>query len=112
MDTNEKTNDKQEPSETFPPMFCCGMQPPKGMPDCWKGMAASEDCCSMMSQGMKACRWFPLIPIIAGIGLFILGYYLNTEIARVFCMLAGGALALLGLMGLLMAGWMKKKCCS
>ncbi|UCD49475.1 MAG: hypothetical protein JSW27_18320 [Phycisphaerales bacterium] len=112
MHTNEKTEDTQEPTETFPPKFCRGMLPPKGIPDCCTGMTATDDCCSMMSKGMKVCRWFPLIPILAGIGLFVLGYHLNAEVARVLCMVAGGTLALFGLLGLMMAGRMKRMCCS
>ena len=111
MHTNEKTNDKRESAETFAGGFCRGMQAWMKMPDCCAGMPATEDCRSMMSKGMKVCRWFPLIPIIVGIGLFVLGYYLNTEIARVLCMVAGGFLALFGLMGLIMAGRMRKMCC-
>lgn len=111
MQPNDKSNEQQQRAETFPPMFCRGMRPPPGMPDCCAGMVATDDCRTMMSKGMRACRWFPLIPMIAGIGLFILGYYLNAELARVLCMVAGGTLALCGLLGLMMAGRMKKMCC-
>jgi len=111
MHTNEKPKDKREPTDTFPPMFCRGMWPPKGMPDCWAGMAAVGERRSMMGRAMKACRWFLLIPIVSGIGLFVLGYYLNTEIARVLCMVAGGSMALFGLLALTLAGRMTRMCC-
>jgi len=98
MQPNDKSNEQQQHSEMFPPKFCRGMRPPQGMPDCCAGMVATEDCRTMMSRGMKACRWFPLIPMVAGIG-------------RVLCMVAGGTLALCGLLGLMMAGRMRKMCC-
>ena len=110
MHTNDKTSAKQESAETFGSMSCPGMWPQMGMSGWCTGMAATDDCRPMMSRGMKACRWFPLIPIVAGFGLFILGYSLHTEIARVLCMVAGGGLALCGLLGLLLAGRMKRMC--
>ena len=111
MQTNEKTNDRRESAERLVNMFCCGTRGRKEMPDCCKSMWESDDCRSMMGKGMNVCRWFPLIPVIIGIALFLLGYYVNAEVTRVMLMLLAGSLALLGVLGLIMAGWMKKMCC-
>jgi len=71
----------------------------------------SDDGRSMMGKGMKVCRWFPLIPVVFGIALLLLGYYLNAETTRVLWMVTAGSVALLGVLGFVMAGRMKNFCC-
>jgi hypothetical protein len=65
----------------------------------------------MMAGCMKMCRWFPLVPVILGITLLLLGYYLDASITRVLWMFAAGFIALLGFLGLILAEKMKKMCC-
>jgi hypothetical protein len=39
------------------------------------------------------------------------GYYLDASITRVLWMFAAGFIALMGFLGLILAGTMKKMCC-
>ncbi len=59
---------------------------------------------------MKGCRWFPLIPVVLGILLLLLGYYLNAEITRILWMAAAGFVILMGTFGLLMMSKMIRIC--
>ena len=36
-----------------------------------------------MQACMKGCRWCPLVPVVLGIILFLLGYFQNAETVRV-----------------------------
>ena len=65
------------------------------MEKCCEGMSGTDDCSSMMSECMKGCRWFPLMPLIVGIVFFMLGYYLDAEITRILWMIFAGLLKLL-----------------
>ena len=69
-----------------------------------------SDPCSMMSKCMKGCRWFPLFPIILGIVLLLLGYYLDAEVIRIIWMIVSGLVIVLGILGLFMMGKMKNMC--
>jgi len=51
---------------------------------------------------MKACRWCPLIPIIFGVVLFLLGYYLDAEVVRLLWLIFTGFMVLMGVMMLVM----------
>ena len=72
------------------------------MNKCCEGMSENFDCRSMMVECMKGCRWFPFIPVIFGIVLFLLGYYLDAETTRILWMAASGFLILMGAFCLLM----------
>ena len=65
-----------------------------------------------MPDCMKRCRWFPIIPVILGITLLLLGYYLDAEITRILWMIAAAFVILMGTFALLMMGKMKKMCCT
>jgi hypothetical protein len=93
---------------------CCGTVEDKQkmaemMDKCCEGMNGSGDCGSMMAECMKRCRWFPLIPLIVGIFLFLLGYYLNAEVIRILWMVVAGLIILLGTFGLIMMSIISKK---
>ena len=72
------------------------------MSECCKGMMEKGDGNFMMSECMKKCRWFPLIPVIFGIALLMLGYYLDAEVTRILWMIFAGMMILMGTCCLLM----------
>jgi hypothetical protein len=43
----------------------------------------ADDGNSMMSKFTKRFKWSALIPVIAGIFLLLLGYYLDTEVVKI-----------------------------
>ena len=107
METKEKTNNENK---------CCGSVEEKQkmtemMGKCCEGMSESSDCGSKMSECMKKCKWFPLIPVIFGVVLLLLGYYLDAETTRILWMIAAGFVILLGTFGLVMISRMKEMCC-
>ena len=80
---------------------CCGTVNNKWkmsemMEKCCEGMRGTDGSSSMMAECMKRCKWFPLMAVIFGIALFLLGYYLDAEITRILWMLAAGFLILMG----------------
>ncbi len=103
METKEKTSNENK---------CCGTVEDKQemtemMDKCCEGMSDTDDCGSKMAECMKKCRWFPLIPVVFGVVLLLLGYYLDAEITRVLWMIAAGFVILLGTFGLVMVSRMK-----
>jgi len=78
------------------------------MNECCGGMSENVDCRSMMGECMKGCRWFPLIPLVFGTALFLLGYYLDAEVTRILWMIAAGLLVLMGTFGFLMMSRMRR----
>jgi hypothetical protein len=111
METEEKRNDEKKTVKNRPNMSCCGTEVgPWEMPDCCKSFFKTHDCSSMMDKCMAMFRWFPLVPIILGISLLLLGYYLDASITRVLWMFVGGCIALLGAFGLILAGRMRRMC--
>ena len=56
----------------------------------------------MMNKCMKGCRWFLLIPVVLGISVLLLGYYLDAEIVRVLWMVIAGLVILVGACAALM----------
>lgn len=84
---------------------------PEMMAKCCEGMSGTDDCISMMAECMKKCRWFPLIPVILGILLLLLDYYLDAEIIRILWMVAAGFLMLMGTFGFMMMSLGKRTCC-
>ena len=112
METKEKRNDEKKFTEEGLKMSCCGTQGShEMMPDCCKGIGKADDHCSIMNKCMKGCRWFPIIPVVLGMVLFLLGYYLSPEITRILWMIVAGLVVLIGTFGLLMMSKMKKICC-
>lgn len=112
METEEKRDDEKKTVETWPAMFCCGTDTdPWKMSDCCKSMFGTGDGSSMMDKCMRMCRWFLLVPVILGISILLLGYYLDTSTTRVLWMFVGGFIALMGLLGLILSGWMRRMCC-
>ncbi len=103
METKEKTSNENK---------CCGTVEDKQkmaemMDKCCEGMSGTDDCGSKMAECMKKCRWFPLIPVVFGVVLLLLGYYLDAEITRVLWMITAGFVILLGTFGLVMVSRMK-----
>lgn len=107
MDNNETGKNQNEFVEKPWEEFCC---PSRGDLN-----RAKEDltggrpggCCSAMGK----CRWFPMMPVALGIIMLLLGFYLDASITRVLWMSVAGCVALLGVLGLILAGRMKKMCC-
>ena len=96
MEKKEKTNDKFK---------CCVPRMDKHkmteiMANCCEGMSEAGNCRSMMAQCMKGCRWLPFLPVVFGLSLLLLGYFLNPEIARILWMIAAGFIVLMGIFGL------------
>jgi hypothetical protein len=52
-----------------------------------------------------------LIPVILGILLLLLGYYLDAETTRILWMVAAGFLILMGTFGFMMMSLGKRTCC-
>ena len=108
MKTKEKRNDEKE-FRGWPNMFCCGTEGSyETMADWCKGIGEDGNYRSMMSKCMKGCRWFPMFPVVIGIGLFLLGYFLNPEVTRVLWMIVAGFVILMGIFCLLMMSGMKR----
>ena len=102
METKEQKNNENRSEQKWPGFSCCQ---PQG------NSTEIPDCCSKMPECMKGCRWFPIIPVILGITLLLLGYYLDAEITRILWIIAAGFVILMGTFALLMIGKMKKMCC-
>jgi hypothetical protein len=110
METKER-NDEKKTKETRPNTSCWGTDTRSwNMPGCCKGMSDTGNFSSMMGRCMTVCRWFPLVPVIFGIIFLLLGYYLDASITRALWMFTAGFIALLGILGLILAGRMKKMC--
>ncbi|MHC4844175.1 MAG: hypothetical protein ACYTEE_10275 [Planctomycetota bacterium] len=111
METKEKRNDEKE-FTGWPNMSCCGTQDSRqAIPDCCKGFGEDDVCRSMMRKCMKGFRWLPIVPVILGISLLLLGYFLNPEITRILWMIAAGFVILMGIFCLVMISKIKKVCC-
>jgi hypothetical protein len=112
METKEERNDEKKAAKEWPNMSCCGTQGSHGtIPDCCKSIIEADDCRSMMSKCMKGCGWFPVIPVVLGIALLLLGYCLDAEITRILWMVAAGFVILAGTFGIIMMSKMKRICC-
>jgi hypothetical protein len=112
METKEKRSDESKLEGNFCDTFCCvGPDSQKMMEDCCKSIGGAMDCSSMMGRCMKGCGWFPVVPVVLGIALLLLGYYLDSEITRILWMVAAGFVILAGTFGLIMMSKMKRVCC-
>ncbi len=113
MENEEKRNNENKFTGKCYDTSCCGGV--HGFAEmagqCCASTGEGVDCRSMMGECMKGCRWFPLIPVILGILLLLLGYYLDAEITRILWMIAAGFGILLGAFALVMIGRMKGMCC-
>lgn len=56
----------------------------------------------IMQACIKKCRWCPLIPVILGAVLLLLGYFLDAEIVRILWLVFSCLPILMGLMALVM----------
>lgn len=63
----------------------------------------------MMQACMKGCRWCPLIPLILGIILFLLGYFLDAQTVRLLWLVFSCFPIVMGLMALVMMNTMFKE---
>jgi hypothetical protein len=110
METEERMNGEKKAEKEWPNMSCCGTQGSHGtIPDCCKSITEADDCRSMMSKCMKGYGWFPLVPVVFGIALLLLGYYLDAEITRILWMVAAGLVILMGTLGAVMMRAMIRK---
>jgi hypothetical protein len=112
MENEEKRNNENKFAEKHSDTSCWnGPGMFEAMAGCCGSMSGSGDSRSMMAGCMKMCRWFPLVPVVIGTALFLLGYYLDASIIRVLWMIFAGFVAVLGTFGLILLGRMKKMCC-
>lgn len=60
----------------------------------------------IMSMAMKHCmkgfRWFPLVPLVFGVSLFLIGYFLDGEVLRILWLILAVPPILMGLFALVM----------
>ena len=63
----------------------------------------------VMQACMKRCRWCPLIPIIIGITMFLVGYFLDAEAVKTLWLFVSCLPILMGVMGLIMMNFMFKQ---
>ncbi len=111
MKTEEKRSDESKYEEKCCDTACCEGEGFTEMDSqCCASAGEGVDCSSKMGECMKRCRWFPLIPVVLGILLLLLGYYLNAEITRILWMIAAGFVILMGTFGLLMMNKMIRIC--
>ena len=106
MDNKETKCNKNESEKQSPDISCCGGQ---NVPNCCESISGSGDCRSKMGECMKGFRWFPFIPVILGILLLLLGYYLDAEMTRILWMIVAGFVVLLGTFGLVMMTMISRK---
>jgi hypothetical protein len=112
MENEEKRNNEYKFAERCWHTSCfSGQGMPEAMAKCCEGMSGQGDSRSIMAGCMKMCRWFPLVPVILGIALFLLGYYLDPSITRILWMLVAGLVILMGASAFLMMSLSKRTCC-
>jgi hypothetical protein len=61
-----------------------------------------------MAMCMNRCKWFPLMAVIFGIILFLLGYYLGADVTKTLLMIIAGVLILMGTFGFFMMRRMRR----
>ncbi|MHC4154653.1 MAG: hypothetical protein ACYST6_06995 [Planctomycetota bacterium] len=111
MEMKEKRSDESKLEGNFCDTFCCvGPDSHKMMEDCCESIGGAMDCSSVMGRCMKGCRWFPLIPVVLGIALLVLGYYLDAEVTRILWMVGAGLVILMGTLGAVMMRLMIRAC--
>lgn len=70
---------------------------------------SKTDMMAMMKGCMKGCKWCAFMPIIFGIVLFLLGYFLSAEVVRILWLIMSGLIILMGIFCLIMMSAMTKK---
>ncbi|MHC4642998.1 MAG: hypothetical protein ACYS32_15255 [Planctomycetota bacterium] len=110
MKTEEQRSDEGKFEEKCCDTSCCeGQGFAEKASQCCASAGGGFDCSSRMSECMKGCKWFPLIPVVLGILLLLLGYYLNAEITRILWMVAAGFVIVMGTFGLVMMAMITRK---
>jgi hypothetical protein len=110
METEETKGTENASSEKGPAPSCCEPDDFSKISECCQGPTESDSgCSSMMSECMKGCRYFPLIPVILGTGLLLLSYFLDPRVTRVLWMILSSLIILLGMFGSVMMSKMSKK---
>lgn len=110
METEETKDTENISGEQGPAPSCCEPGDFSKMSECCQGPTESDGgCSSMMNECMKRCRYFPLIPVILGTGLLLLGYFLDPRVTRVLWIILSGLIILLGIFGFVMMNMMTKK---
>lgn len=65
-------------------------------------------CEGEMKKCMMHCKWCPLIPVVLGVVLFLLGYFLDAEIVRIVWLVLSGLVVLMGIGCFIMTSLMMK----
>ena len=107
MDNNERSKNESEFAEQCCDTSCCGNPGDLKMPKAGQAEGWPGGCCSMMGK----CRWLPLIPVVLGIVLLLLGYVLDAEVTRILWMTAAGLVILMGAFAFLMMSLGRRTCC-
>jgi len=107
MDNDERRKNENEFAAKCCDTSCCVDPSDTKMSECGQAIGRTDGCHSMMGK----CRWFPLVPVVFGVILLLLGYYLDAEITRVLWMAVAGVTVLLGTFGLIMMSRIKGACC-
>ncbi|MHC4426375.1 MAG: hypothetical protein ACYSYV_09785 [Planctomycetota bacterium] len=107
MDNNERRKSENEFAAKCCDTSCCVDPSDTRMPECGQATGRTDGCHSMMGK----CRWVPLVPVVFGVALLLLGYYLDAEITRVLWMAVAGLTVLLGTFGLIILSRVKRTCC-
>ncbi len=110
MENEEKRNNENKFAEKCCDTSCCEGLGKSKMAECCES-AGGDDYHSKMGDCMKKCRWFPLVPVILGVVLLLLGYYLNAEVTRMLWMIAAGLVVLAGTFGFIMMSIAGRICC-
>ncbi|MHC4351619.1 MAG: hypothetical protein ACYS0H_02765 [Planctomycetota bacterium] len=107
MNNNEESKNESEFAEKCCDTSCCGNAGDFKMAKDDRAEGGPGGCCSVMGK----CRWFPLIPVVLGIVLLLLGYVLDPEVTRILWMTAAGLVILIGALAFLMMSLGKRTCC-
>ncbi len=100
---NEKTGEKRGFCCEGPDIPCLGGDNMEDVTaNCCEGWGSCDEESSPMSDCMKHCRSFPLIPIIFGAVLFALGYFGDVRVTRILWLTISGLLIVMGVFGLVM----------
>lgn len=103
MANDKNINNENKSAEKCWDTSCWGGQGMfESMAGCCGGMSRPGDSRSMMTECMRKCRWFLLIPVVIGILLLLLGYALDAEVTRILWIAAAGFVVFMGVLGFLM----------
>jgi hypothetical protein len=103
MASEKNINNENKSAEKYWNTFCFnGQGMPEMMAKCCDYMSRPGDCRSMMTECMRRCRWFLLIPLVIGILLLLLCYVLDAEVTRIIWIAVAGFMIFMGILGFLM----------